>query len=171
MDHYQILKVHTGAKQVEIDRAYQKLVKEARYDQSINRKLVEAAYRTLSDATQRALYDATMAERSKRNAVSQKIRQKEIKEENRPKRLAVMLGIVFFLFAGYYVYRFGYAIKSFDAGDELYFKESGKYFGKLIQKEDHQFGRLKKAGYLIKTEDDEDVWYPAKDVKSLCEEH
>ena len=170
IDFYQILKVPSNAKQVDIDRAYQKMIKEARYDQTINRKQVETAYRTLSDATQRALYDATSAAKTKQAQVNQRIRERESRVDRRFQRLTIVFIVSLVIFIGYYTYRFGYYVKSFAPGDQLYFKDTGRYLGKIKEKDDqHGFGGDRRPAFLVITPDNQEIWYPSGDVKSLCE--
>lgn len=172
MDHYAMLKVPPGASQGELDRAYQKLIKDSRYDNTINRKEIDAAYRTLSDATQRALYDATQADRAKREQASQKIKKAAFKQ-NQPRQRPLTIALVIFLLMAviYLPLRFGYQLKRFNVGDSLYFKDDHQYFGKITRVENnHNFGRAAADAYLIQTKDGEDLWWPAGDVKVLCVE-
>ena len=167
MDLYDVLKVHPRASQAELDRAYQKLIRDARYDTTINQKDIEVAYRTLSDGTQRALYDATLASKGKR--VYTRRVAVTLSDADRQKRLYWVLGILFVLAIAYYPIRFSYALKSFDVGDTLYYKDTDSYFGKVLQKEsNHNFGPKTTAAYLVKTDLDVPIWFPADDVKVLC---
>ena len=171
MDYYAALRVSSGATQVEIDRAYQKLIKDARYDTSINRKELDIAYRVLSDATQRALYDATQAEKAKQSKVSQKILRKDLvlAAASHQKQLTWILVAMLMVLGLYYPYRFGYKLKSFSAGDVLYLKDTDGYFGKVVKVESsHNFHGQKEDAYLVKTEGDLDIWFPADDVKTVC---
>lgn len=170
MDYYGMLKVPSGATQVELDRAYQKLIRDARYDNTVNRKEIETAYRTLSDATQRALYDATQAEKAKREQASLKMKRPVLKGTmSRQGPLTIVL-VVFFLIALVYLpLRFGYHLKHFNVGDSLYFKDDNQYFGKITQiEENHNFGRASADAYLIKTKDGDDLWWPVTDVQVIC---
>lgn len=172
MDYYEVLKVPTSATQVDLDRAYQKLIKDARYDNSINRKDIELAYRTLSDATQRALYDATQAERTKRTEATQRtqrIADRKVVKVNRERVLKIAFALLLLIALVYYPIRFGYHLKTFKAGDTLYFKDDARYFGKISRVEDdHDFGIAKSDAYLIQVGSQNQVWWPAEDVKALC---
>src|SRR3990172_5219055 len=60
MDCYQILRVPPNASRQEIDKAYRRLLKESRYDTSINLKDVESAYRVLGNVEQKKAYDSKL---------------------------------------------------------------------------------------------------------------
>jgi hypothetical protein len=140
MDFYAVLRVPSTAKQIDIDRAYQKMVKEAKYDPTINIKDVEIAYKILTDATQRALYDASMADKGKKKVFPTSVRKLvPRKEQTRP---LIMIALALFVIAvAYFVFRFGYMLKNFEQGDMLYWKENDQYFGTVVAGEkDHNFG-------------------------------
>lgn len=169
MDYYEVLKLYAGATQVELDRAYQKLVKDARYDNSINQKDIELAYRTLSDPTQRALYDATQAERNQRTQATQRTARKKVVKVNRERVLKIAFAVLMLIALVYYPIRFGYQLKTFQVGDTLYFKDTSRYFGKISRiEDDHDFGIAKTDAYLIQVGSQNQVWWPAGDVKALC---
>jgi curved DNA-binding protein CbpA len=181
MDIYKVLKVPVDAKQIEIDRAYQKLIKEAQYDSSIKVKEVEIAYRILSEPAQRAIYDSkkgiTQAPvkgfkgvkaaltgkkkgKGKKGYVDYKQREKNLQ------KVAIGLLVIGLL---YYFLRFGYELKNFDTGNKIYFKESNVLFGTLVKEEDdHKFSSGVSDAYQIRLPSDEVVWFPASDVKILC---
>jgi curved DNA-binding protein CbpA len=171
MDFYGVLRVPSNAKQIDIDRAYQRIVQEARYDSTIRLKDVEVAYKILSDATQRALYDAGIAEKNKKLESTAKIRTRIARSD---RRFKVMVGIVVALTlvaAAYLFFRFGYMLKSYEQGSALYFKENHKYLGKINKiEDDHSFGPRSSDAYLIQLSNEETLWLPADDVKSLCYE-
>lgn len=169
MDFYDVLKVPPKATQAELDRAYQKLVRDARYDNSINQKDLETAYHTLSDATKRALYDATLAEKGKRLQTSQRIKRLELNQVSKDKWIRWTFAILLIVLVVYYPLRFGYRLKKFNAGDQLYFKDTGQYFGKVEKSEsNHHFATVSSDAYLVDTAVAGDIWFPADDVKSLC---
>jgi curved DNA-binding protein CbpA len=174
MDLYQRLRVASTASQLEIDRAYQQMVKEAGYDTSIDRKDVEAAYRTLGDPTRRALYDAAQLEERKKRAATEKVQLKIKKaaasNRNRTIGLVATL-VVLILLAGLYLpWRYGNSFNTFDPGDSLALRSSGKYFGRVIKEESsHNFGSGFSGGaYLVDTGKAQ-VWFPARDIQALCE--
>ena len=182
MDVYKVLKVPVDAKQIEIDRAYQKLIKEAQYDSSIKVKEVEIAYRILSDATHRTIYDTKKGYIAKpakgfkgvKAALKGKKRAKgktfsfgdQAQREKALKRIAIALfaiGIV------YYAFRFGYNLKSFDPGNKIYFKDNDQLFGVLVSVEDnHKFTSGIADAYKVRLPSEEMVWFPESDVKVLC---
>ena len=178
MDLYKVLKVPSSAKQIEIDKAYQKILKEAQYDPNIQVKQVELAYRILSDAAQRQVYDvkAGYAKRDKKTGKiigpkgkgkgksrSKLTTQDRIKIES---NTAVGLFIIMVVFM---IFRFGFYLKSFEDGDILFFRDDNRYFGTLVKGESgHSFGHVKSDAYLIKLPSKDERWFPQSDVKSLC---
>ena len=176
LDLYQVLKVPSSAKQVEIDKAYQKLLKESQFDPSIQIKHVELAYRILSDATQRSLYDVK-AGYAKRDKKTGKIQTPSGKKKSKAKFSAdkrvkmesnFAIGL-FLVMVGYMIFRFGFMLRSFENGDILFFRDDNRYFGTLVRMESsHAFGLMKADAYLIKLPAKDERWYPQSDVKSLC---
>ena len=169
MDLYGLLKVPQNVKPADLDRAYQKLVRDARYDNSINRKDIEKAYRLLSDPTQRALYDATLAEKGKLLQASQRTKRIQLKAVHKDRWPRWALVILVILLLAYYPLRFGFYLKKFDTGDQLYFRDSGQYFGKVVKSErNHKFATMSADALLVNTAVTGEIWFPAYDVKSLC---
>jgi curved DNA-binding protein CbpA len=178
MDIYKVLKVPVDAKQIEIDRAYQKLVKEAQYDSSIQVKEVEIAYRILSDSAQRAIYDSkkgivkapVKGFKGVKAALTKKKGKKGFADHRQREKNLQMVAIVLFAIGLiYYLVRFGYNLKSFDPGNKIYFKESNVLFGTLVKAEDdHKFSSGISDAYQVRLPSEEVVWFPASDVKILC---
>ncbi|MCI0444476.1 DnaJ domain-containing protein [bacterium] len=176
MDLYQVLKVPSNAKQVEIDKAYQKILKEAQFDPTIQIKHVELAYRILSDATQRSVYDikAGYAKRDKKTgkmvSPSKKGKSKSASSAERRVKIESNFAVgLFLVMVAYMVFRFGFMLKSFENGDILFFRDDNRYFGTLVRGESsHAFGPMKADAYLIKLPSKDERWYPQSDVKSLC---
>jgi curved DNA-binding protein CbpA len=183
MDIYKVLKVPVGATDKEIEQAYRKLMKESQYDSSIQVKELEIAYRILSDAKQRAIYDskkgikvtapkgiqgvkAALKGGNKKGKQQHKFVDHRQREKNMIKITAALLliGMV------YYFIRFGYHLKSFDPGSKIYYKDSNALFGTLVSAEDdHKFASGGVAdGYQVRLASDETIWFPATDVKTLC---
>ncbi len=176
MDLYQVLKVPSSAKQIEIDKAYQKLLKESQFDPTIQIKHVELAYRILSDVNQRTLYDVK-AGYAKRDKKTGKIQtpsgkgksKKKLSAERRVKIESNFAIGLFVLMVVYMVFRFGFMLRSFENGDILFFRDDNRYFGTLVRMESsHPFGPMKADAYLIKLPAKDERWYPQSDVKSLC---
>ena len=169
MNYYQILGVSPSATQVEIDRAYQKLVKEARFNASMNRKDIETAYRLLSDPTKKALYDAALSEDSRK--VTRKLRQEKEAagfEFSQSKRLVVLTVLTIAALVLFYLH-YGYLLQSFSVGDVLVTKNDGKVFGTVMQTESgHMFGSIAADAYLIQMEKGNQVWIPKDSVKLSC---
>jgi curved DNA-binding protein CbpA len=175
MDLYKVLKIPSSAKQIEIDKAYQKILKEAQYDPNIQIKQVEIAYRILSDANQRSVYDikAGYAKRDKKTGKIQtkgKGKGKSKLTSNQRVKLESNFAIALFVvMVAYMLLRFGYTLRKFDSGDILFFRDDNRYFGTLVRLENgHAFGPLKADAYLIKLPSKDERWYPQSDVKSLC---
>jgi curved DNA-binding protein CbpA len=174
MDLYKVLKVPSSAKPVEIDKAYQKILKEAQYDPTIQIKQVELAYRILSDATQRQVYDIK-AGHVKRDKKTGKVITKKGKGKSKytsqdrikiESNFAVGLFVVMVV---YLIFRFGFYLRNFENGDILFFRDDNRYFGTLVKDEgSHAFGPIKADAYLIKLPSKDERWYPQTDVKSLC---
>ncbi len=172
MDLYRVLKIPSSAKQIEIDKAYQKILKEAQYDPTIRMKDVELAYRILSDATRRALYDVK-AGYTKRDKKTGKLkptrRKKHVRTEKRLKIESSVAISLFVIMMIYMFFRFGFYLRKFEIGDLLFFRDDNRYFGTLLQMENsHAFGPMKVDAYLIKLPSKDQRWYPQSDVKSLC---
>jgi curved DNA-binding protein CbpA len=175
MDLYKVLKIPSSAKQIEIDKAYQKILKEAQYDPTIQIKQVELAYRILSDAAQRQVYDvkAGYVKRDKKTGkVITKGKGKGKSKYNAQQRIKIESNIAIALFVimvGYMIFRFGFYLKNFENGDILFFRDDNRYFGTLLSGESsHAFGPLKSDAYLIRLPSKDERWYPQSDVKSLC---
>jgi curved DNA-binding protein CbpA len=175
MDLYKVLKVPSSAKQIEIDKAYQKILKEAQYDPTIQIKQVELAYRILSDAAQRQVYDvkAGYVKRDKKTGkVITKGKSKGKSKYTAQQRVKIESNIAITLFVimvGYMIFRFGFYLRNFENGDILFFRDDNRYFGTLLKGENsHPFGPLKSDAYLIKLPSKDERWYPQSDVKSLC---
>jgi curved DNA-binding protein CbpA len=176
MDLYKVLKVPSSAKQVEIDKAYQKILKEAQYDPTIQIKQVELAYRILSDANQRSVYDVK-AGFAKRDKKTGKIKTSAGKGKSKSRLTThdrvkiesnVCIGL-FVVMVVYMIFRFGFYLRNFENGDILFFRDDNRYFGTLVKMENsHAFGPMKADAYLIKLPSKEERWYPQTDVKSLC---
>lgn len=175
MDLYDRLRVSSTATQLEVDRAYHKMIKEADYDASINKKEVDEAYKTLGDPTKRALYDAALQEEGKRvYAVKKKtVKAAEIVAAYK-RRILWLTGIAAVLLlvtATFLFFRFGYLLKSFEAGDKVYTK-TGQYYGKVVRMEKaHVFAAdSKKDAYLLDTTYGP-VWFPADQMKLIMVKH
>ena len=175
MDLYKVLKIPSSAKPVEIDKAYQKILKEAQYDPTIQIKQVELAYRILSDAAQRQVYDikAGHVKRDKKTGkVATKGKGKRKSKYTSTDRVKIESNIaigLFVLMVVYMIFRFGFYLRQFENGDILFFRDDNRYFGTLVKDESsHSFGPIKSDAYLIKLPSKDERWYPQSDVKSLC---
>lgn len=169
MNFYKVLRVHAKVTQADIERAYQQLVRESRYDNTINRKSIEIAYRILSDSTQRVLYDASIAEDEKRRDAAAKVRNRRRKQKLTFKKLKVAasaLSIIAFIF---FIYRYGYYLKTFSPGDEIYYSHSHQRLGTIVKEEgNHNFGVTKQDAFLIRMGPEKTMWIPKTDLKASC---
>jgi curved DNA-binding protein CbpA len=170
MDYYQILKVGPNANHKEIEEAYNRLVKESRYNATISRKDVDAAYKILSDPHQRELYDSLKVQKTKRmqRAAARPRKQNIIKNKIELRHLLIILAVLTLIAAIFYSYRFGYHLKSFSPGDVLYYTHNNKRLGKIIRVDpNHDFGNSRGEAYLVEIEG-KNVWLPETDVKARC---
>jgi len=169
MNFYKVLRVHGKVSQSDLDRAYQHLIKESRYDNTINRKRVEIAYRILSDSTQRALYDASIAEDEKRREATTKIRRRRKKNQLWFKKLKAVALALTILAVVFVVYRYGWHLKMFSPGDEIFYSHSNQRLGTIIKEErNHNFGKVKQDAYLLRLSPEKTIWVPKTDVKAVC---
>jgi len=166
---YEVLRVNIAASQVDIDRAYQRMVSESSYDTTINRKDIELAYRTLRDPTQRTLYDYSLSEDKKNVEVTAKHKKIVFKREQAFEILRYCVIALFLIVAVFWWMRYSYHLKSYAVGDNVYYTSSDLPVGKIIQiQNDHLFGSARKDGCLIQTKEGDQVWYPLSDLKSAC---
>ena len=166
---YEVLRVNSAASQVDIDRAYQRMVQESSYDTSLNRKDIELAYRTLRDPTQRTLYDYSLSEDKKKVETTAKHKKIEFRREKAFEVLRYCVIGLFLIVAVFWGMRYGYHLKSYSVGDNIYYKSTDLPLGKIVKiQNDHLFGYMQKAGALIQTKDGDQVWYPMSDLKSAC---
>lgn len=164
MNYYQVLQVSTKASQVDIDRAYQKLVKEARFDTNLNRKDIETAYRVLSNPTQKALYDAAIADQQKEAT----LKVKKIRKPMNMRQMGPILVGLLVIALCFYFYRYSYIFASFQPGDVLISRETGQYVGKVIGEQPmHSFAGVKKDAYFLDTPTGK-VYIPMDQVKRTC---
>jgi curved DNA-binding protein CbpA len=166
---YEVLQVNSAASQMDIDRAYQRMVQESSYDTTINRKDIELAYRTLRDPTQRTLYDYSLSEVKKKLDTTAKKKKRTFHREKMFQVLRYCTIGLFIIVVGYWVLRFGYHLKTYSVGDQIYNKQSDTYMGKIVQiQNDHNFGAVHKTGCLVEESDGHQVWYPLTDLQSAC---
>jgi DnaJ domain len=168
LDYYQTLRITPTATKTEIETAYQKLVKESEYDSSIDRIMVDTAYRILSNPKQRVQYDTITRKREESTAAytATMKRKKGIAGWNE-RKLLVLLIIVFVFACGYYGIRFGHLLKSYEVGDTIYMTETHQKLGTIVKIESHNFGKFSTTGYLIQSPTGSD-WYPGYELKLHC---
>jgi curved DNA-binding protein CbpA len=172
MDYYQLLRVSSQASTKEIEEAYQRLIKESRYDATIDLRDVHNAYRILSDPKHKAAYDNLVRAKEDRNTAYTATvkRKRKIPRQWKVNRKQLLLALLVLLIitAGYYAFRFGYVLKNFTEGDVLYINDTNQRVGVVLRHEiEHNFGAFHESAYLIHT-DHGDVWYPATQLKMRC---
>ena len=182
MDYYHKLRIAPNASRKEIEQAYQRLLKEARYDTSIDRREIENAYKVLSDLTAKSQYDTRQTIRLQKNVRQNKNRFKEFQliawiQNLTRRQLLAALGICLSLVISFYSFRFGHLLKNFQAGDVLYDKTTHEHFGKVLKVENnHPFGSKQLDAYQIEldpatkraVEFEKVVWLPQGIVKARC---
>ena len=183
MDYYHKLRITPNASRKEIEQAYQRLLKESRYDTSIDRHEIENAYKVLSDLSARSQYDTRQTMRvQKTTRIKKQDRIKEFRFVARitsltQRQLLIILGICLSLMISFYGFRFGYLLKEFQAGDVLYDKTTHQHFGKILKvAPNHTFGSKQVDAYQIEldpstkrsVQDEKVVWLPQDIVKLRC---
>ena len=188
LDYYQLLRVSANASRKEIEEAYHRLLKESRYDTSIDRLQVENAYRILSNLTTKDRYDTRQTLKAKRNVRVQKLRLKRLKsigsvgilgwiQRRTLPQLLVALAIVLTIGISFYAVRYGYLLREFQAGDILYDSLTQQQFGKVLKVEEkHDFGSRLAEAYQIElnpglkrlNKSSTVVWLPQDTVKRRC---
>jgi curved DNA-binding protein CbpA len=167
-NYYKVLGLSSTATSEEIERAYHKMIKNAHFDRSLSKKQIELAYLILTDEAHRAMHDAVIEHDEKEMEITAKIRNK--KEMRLTVKNLVQIAIGLFIIAvAFFFFRFGYQLKSFSTGDTVYYKESHKLLGTIVEVQDrHDFGRASKAAYKIKSPSGQFIWIPKNDVKVSC---
>jgi len=172
LDYYQILRIGQAASRKEIEQAYNKLMKESRYDTSIDRIEIEKAYRILIDLPSKAKYDA-------RKKIKSAIRTRAAKRKSHKgftgwvtsltlQQLLMILSVALVLASGYYYFRFGYLLQDIQAGDVIYDIANGREYGKVVMVEDpHDFNGIPQDGYKVQLRmQDRTVWIPGNVLKA-----
>lgn len=163
-----MLGVSSKATFKEIEHAYHKLIKEAHFNRSLKRKDIEMAYLILTDEAQKAMHDAAIAHDEKEMEITAKIQRRSEKKVTTKTLAQIALGL-FVIAVFFFFFRFGYKLKSFSPGDVVYYKESHKLLGTIVEVQDsHDFGRVKKDAYKIKYPNGHFLWVPKSDVKVSC---
>jgi len=170
LDYYQVLRVSPNASKKEIDQAYERLIKESRYDASIDRRVVESAYRILGDSTHKDAYDSMISTKEQKGKVRSKKRwsPKLLSSLSRRDllRILVVLSIVMVIF---YWYRFGHLLKDFEVGDYVYLAEGKRKLGRIVEVErNHRFQSFKADAFLVKKDSGETVWLTERDMQIHC---
>jgi curved DNA-binding protein CbpA len=184
VDYYQVLRVAPNASRKEIDEAYHRLLKESRYDTTIDKIQIENAYRVLSNLTAKHQYDARQTSKTRRTDRIKKARKKRKPlfllswlQKLTLTQLLVILGIGLAIAMYVNVSKYGYLLKDFQAGDVLYDNISDAQFGKILKvEEDHSFGAKRGPAYQIELNPkmkrhgskQNVIWLPQNSVKARC---
>jgi curved DNA-binding protein CbpA len=163
---YAALKVSPEASAVEINLSYKFLKDSYRENRkAIDIGKVQAAFKTLSDPSERRKYDNGGKVRLSTAAVR---RRKQI---NAMGILLVALiissGVLFFLVGP----DIRAQLTSFSAGDQIYWRENGKPLGAVVTFEEHHAfpSGVVVPAYQIQPDSGGDLkWYPARDLKRHC---
>jgi curved DNA-binding protein CbpA len=167
-NYYHVLGVSTKATQEEIEHAYHKMIKEAHFDRSLNRKEIELAFLVLTDVAHKAMHDAVIDQDEKKMEITAKIQKRKKKRITVQQLAKIAIGL-FIVAVVYFFFRFGYHLKSFSSGDVVYYKASDSLLGTVVSvEENHNFGRAKMDAYKIKDPHGKIRWVPQTDVKSSC---
>jgi DnaJ-class molecular chaperone len=167
-NYYKVLGLSTRASQEEIEHAYNKMIKEAHFDRSKNRKEIEIAFLVLTDVAHKAMHDAVIDQDEKEMEITAKIQKKKEKKITVQQLAKIAVGL-FVIAVFYFFFRFGYHLKSFSPGDAIYYKSSDSLLGTVVDVEsDHDFGRTRMDAYKIKDSHGKILWIPQTDVKSSC---
>ena len=171
MDLYQVLRVSPNSNQKEIEEAYQRLIKECRYNVRLNRRDIDLAYRVLGNPTQKALYDSKLKQyddRGIRKILKRRKKRAPILRPATQKQQVIIFLVLIVITLGFYAIRFGYHLKSFEIGDVLYMKQGDQQLGRVVAIEkDHNFGTARYDAYLVAT-GTEKRWLPQDVVKIYC---
>ena len=179
-DYYSVLRLGHSASKKEIEKAHERLLKEANYDSTIDRHAVETAYRILSDIASKAQYDARQTLKTKK--VESKKKKSKINLEDivlwfTLKRLIMIMVLSLLVTLGFYWFRFGYMLQTFQPGDALLDRTSHKRYGRVLRVEsEHWFGNDKIAAYQVQLDasqfiigsNERVVWIPQDVVKARC---
>lgn len=167
-NYYTVLGLSPKASQVEIEHAYHKMIKEAHFNRSLNRKQIELAYLILTDVAQKAMHDAMIAQYEKKLEITAKIQQKQTKKL--PVQTLAKIAVVLFVIAvAFFSFRYGYYLKTFSTGDIVYYKDSHRLLGTIVEvQSNHDFGKKRGGAYKIKGSDGKYFWVPQTDVKASC---
>ena len=168
MDYYQLLKISSTATKKDIEVAYQRLIKESDYDSTIDRVMVDTAYRILSNPKQKAAYDSIKEKREHGAAAyAATVKRRKTAVEWNQNKLLILATILLVVAVVYYGFRFGHVFKDFSVGDTIYMSETHEKVGTIVRVEDHNFGKFHATGYLIQGPDGA-KWFIAGEVKQRC---
>ena len=160
--YYAALNISPDASQHEIRLAYE-FLKQAYKDgrKNLNIGKIQSAYETLSDSQQRDLYDRGGASRPG--------------EKSRLHSVPLLVTLLL-VFLGVLAFAVGPVVKAyfttFDAGDELFWKRTGKPLGVVLAYDaDHELesGAAMPAYQIEIRVGEEPVWFSAWDLNRNCE--
>lgn len=166
--YYKVLGLSSKATVQEIEHAYHKLIKEAHFNRTLKRKEIEMAYLILTDEAEKAVHDAVIAHDEKEMEITAKIQRRKEKVVTTKNLVQIAIGL-FVIAIIFFSFRYGYQLKSFSPGDVVYYKDSHRLLGTIMEvQNNHDFGRVKKDAYKIKDSRGHFQWLPENDVKISC---
>src|SRR5262245_31714392 len=110
-NYYRVLGLSSKATQEEIEHAYHKLIKEAHFDRTMNRKEIELAFLVLTDVAHKAMHDAVIDQDEKKLEITAKIQKRKTKKITVQQLAKIAIGL-FVIAVIYFFFRFGYHLKS-----------------------------------------------------------
>jgi curved DNA-binding protein CbpA len=179
-DYYNVLRLGHNASKKEIEKAHERLLKEAYYDSTIDKQAVETAYRILIDVPSKARYDAHHTTKTRKIVAGKrkfKFNIQEILEWFTLPRLLMILVISLLVTIGFYWFRYGYVLQTFQAGDVLMDRATHKRYGRVLKVEsEHLFGNDTEPGYQVQLDtsqfiigsNDRVIWLTQNTVKARC---
>ena len=186
---YEMLSIREDASDAEIEKAYRKIMERVRVhvNAPILQKQFNLIYEVLKNPAVRKRYDTLLSAKKRGEEVLELDWEQVLKEPGgfvpedygkvekkrkwTAKELRIALGVlVIILVISFFIFVFpkvSHKLVSFGPGDQIYSKESGTYFGKIIEYEGrHKFpnGALGEA-YLVELESRNRKWLPAEDLR------
>jgi hypothetical protein len=178
-DYYNVLRLGHNASKKEIEKAHERLLKESHYDSTIDKQAVETAYRILIDIASKARYDSRNTTKTRKidRKKGFKINFYDILAWFTLRRLVMILVISLIATVGFYWFRFGYVLQTFQAGDVLLDRATHKRYGRVLRVDsEHVFGNDRQPAYQVELDlsqfiigsANRIVWLPQDTIKARC---
>jgi len=166
LDYYHVLRLSRSASKKEIEQAHDQLLKEAMYDTTIDSRMVESAYRILSDPAHKAVYDLSFSLKASGGKAKPK---SGFLQSLARKDLLRILAVLVVITSLFYWHRYSHLIKQFDVGDTVYMSETNEKIGKISQMENsHDFGTFTGNAFLITKDSGETTWLLKRNIQIHC---